>query len=309
MTDKKIIITGGTGFIGSHLLTRILSHSPHKVRVLSTGSDPARIKQYQSQIELKTFHTPKQFVRLITNFKPDYIFILGGNSDPRLSVTNARLDLEFNLLYNFELLEKLQLQKNKAKIVYVSSIAVYGESQSPLHEELSPTLPKSPYGINKLATEGYVRFFAQQSGLKAISIRLAATYGPGLKKQVVYDFIKKLLTNPDELPILGDGTEVRDLAYIDDQIDGLLLISQKAKYVGEVYNLGSGKGITIAQLAQTIASTMKLQPKIKYLTNQQENHHGHNWILNIQSASSLGHQPKIDLSEGIQRTIEWIKNQ
>jgi UDP-glucose 4-epimerase len=309
LKNKRVAITGGTGFIGSHLLAAILHQQPAAVRVISSGSKTDRIEQHLKSVELKIYKDAKNYVRLITQFKPDFLFILGGNSDPRLSVTNPQLDLEYNLLYNFELLQKLGASQSKTKVIYVSSVAVYGDGRSPLHEDLSSTAPKSPYGINKLAIEGYIRFFAQCQKLNAFSVRLSATYGPSLKKQVVYDFIQKLLKDPKQLAIMGDGSEIRDFTYVDDQVAGLLLLAEKAEYVGEIYNLGSGAGISVADLAEKIAGHMELRPKISFEKSKSENHHGKSWILDIQKASGLGHLPKTQLDDGLRQTIEWVKSQ
>lgn len=309
LKNKRVVITGGTGFIGSHLLTAILANRPKTVRVVSSGSNPDRIEQHLKDVELRTYKDNKSYVRLIAEFKPDYVFILGGNADPRLSVSNPRLDLEFNLLLNFDLLERFSREKSKAKLLYVSSVAVYGDSETPLHEEDSSTFPKSPYGINKLATEGYVRFYANHNGLKAFSVRLSATYGPGLKKQVIYDFIQKLMTDPHQLSVLGNGSEIRDFTYVDDQVDGILFLAGKAAYEGEVYNLGSGRGVSVAELAKKVADTMGLNPKIRFEQERSEEHHARVWVLNTKKVGELGHTAKVNLDEGLRKTIEWVKSQ
>src|SRR5260221_14664880 len=102
-SGKRIIITGGTGFIGSHLLTRILKQNPAKTLVLSRGSQTDRIRQHLSHIDLKVYKSSNEYIRYICDFNADYLFILGGNSDPRLSLDNPQADLEHNLLYNFYL--------------------------------------------------------------------------------------------------------------------------------------------------------------------------------------------------------------
>lgn len=140
-------------------------------------------------------------------------------------------------------------------------------------------------------------------------MRLSATYGPGLKKQVVYDFVQKLLADPTKLAVLGDGSEIRDLSYIDDQVEGLLVLAEKAEYEGEVYNLGSGQGISITDLAAKIIKAMGLEASIVLEKAKLEKHHGHTWILDIKKAASLGHKPKTDFDTGLRKTIEWVTQQ
>lgn len=306
--DKRVAITGGTGFIGSHLISKISSHRPEAIRVISYGSRDLKIDKTTENIDVRIHKNSTEFIRNIISFRPDYIFILGGNSDPRLSVANPRLDLDFNLLNHFRLFIKLSKLRRRPSIIFASSVAVYASSPDPLVEDKSLTLPQSPYGIDKLATEGYLRFFSQQGDLRAFSVRLSATYGPGLKKQVVYDFIRRLIQDPHVLKIIGDGTEVRDLCYVDDQVDGLILLAKKAAYRGEIYNLGSGIGISVKDLAAAIAALLGIKPKISLELEKREKHHGQNWVLNIEKAKLLGHKPKVSLDEGLIKTIDWIRH-
>lgn len=309
LRGKRIVITGGTGFIGSHLLASVLEYKPAKVLLVSRGSNTSKIGGYLSKIDLKIYHSSSDYVRHIVNFNPDYLFILGGNADPRVSLIDPKGDLESNLLYNFYLLDKFRSLKNtKIKIVYISSVAIYGESKKiPLEEEKSTTIPESPYGINKLAMEGYIRFFSKSFRINGLSVRLFSTYGPQLNKQVVYDFIQKLLHNPKSLTICGDGSEIRDLSYIDDQVNGLLLLAQKGKFKGEVYNLGSGVGISISNLALKIAKLMNLKPRLVYQKQNKETHHGKIWIADISKVMSLKHIPKTSFDTGLKKTIDWVK--
>ena len=306
--NKRVAITGGTGFIGSHLLTKILKQDPSKVLLISRGSKTDRIRKHLSKIDLKLYSSSEEYVKLIIDFDADYLFILGGNADPRVSIIDPKVDFEHNLAYNFHLLEGLRnAQSPKLKIIYISSVAIYGDSKdSPFKEKTSATIPKSPYGINKLAMEGYVRFFSESFGIRGFSIRLFSTYGPQLEKQVVYDLIQKILHNPKILIIRGDGSEVRDLSYIDDQIGGLLLLSKKAKYKGEVYNLGSGVGISVKDLALKIAKLMRAKPEIIFKKENSDKYYGHTWIADISKISKLDYMPKTKLEDGLKKTIEWV---
>ena len=308
LIGKRIVITGGTGFIGSHLLPKILEQNPSRVLLVSRGSKTYRIKKYLSSIDLKIYRSSREYIKHITEFRPDYLFILGGNSNPRFSVISPESDLEHNFLYNFFLLEELKRIKAKnIRIIFISSVAVYGESKkTPLRED-SVTIPKSPYGINKLAMEGYIGFYHEFSNIRGFSIRLFSTYGPALSKQVVYDLVQKLIRNPKVLLVKGDGSEIRDLTYIDDQIEGLLLLARKAKYEGEVYNLGSGIGISISDLALKIVKLMGIKPKIIYQKKDKEKYYGNAWIADISKVKSLKHHPKTSLDEGLKKTIEWIR--
>lgn len=307
LSAQRVAITGGTGFIGSHLLKRILKYHPKQVLLISRGSTTRRIDEHKAHIKIKIYHTIHEYIKVITQFNPDYLFVLGGNADPRLSLDDPETDLEHNLLYNFHLLETLKRRKPKVKIIYISSVAVYGEGKKSPLKESDRTIPKSPYGINKLAMEGYIRFYAESFGIKGFSIRLFSTYGPYLYKQVVYDFIKSLLSDPMQLTIRGDGSEIRDLSYIDDQINGIIILGQKAAYTGEVYNLGSGKGISITELALKIAKILGIKPKLLYDKKMKEKHFGDTWIADVSKVKRFNHMPKTGIDNGLKKTIDWAK--
>ena len=118
--NKRVAITGGTGFIGSHLLTKILKQDPSKVLLISRGSKTDRIRKHLSKIDLKLYSSSEEYVKLIIDFDADYLFILGGNADPRVSIIDPKVDFEHNLAYNFHLLERLKnAQSPKLKIIYM----------------------------------------------------------------------------------------------------------------------------------------------------------------------------------------------
>jgi nucleoside-diphosphate-sugar epimerase len=310
LAKQRVLITGGTGFIGSHLLEKILAQNPSEVKVLSYQNSSEFLKDSLETVEFSRFKDSADFIKQILDFEPDYLFLLGGNSDPRFSVNDPIRDFELNVFNHLKLLEAIkQKELQKIKIIYTSSVAVYGSNECKDHSETSFTNPDSPYGVSKLAFEKYLRVFCKLYGLKGFSIRVFSTYGARLRKQVVYDFINRLLENPHKLELIGDGQEIRDLTYIDDQIQGILALTENGDYKGEAYNIGSGTGTKIIDLAYEISKQMNLTPEIVCTVNKTEKHHGKIWIADIRKALALGYKPQINLEEGLKKTIQWVKSQ
>lgn len=301
---KKILISGGAGFIGSHLAAALVADDNE---VWCLGRQP----------ELGAFSDIKYRVLDIRNFdcwdileqeQFDYVFHLAGNADQNLALQDPRYDLEENFLATFNLLEKIRTMVVQPKLIFASSVTVYGNcSDLVLHEETSVTVPIGNYGVSKLAAERYVYAYAKQYKIKALTARIFSTYGPGLRRQIVFDLIKKLSKDPTQLEILGTGNEARDLIYIDDQVNNLLTIAKRGKYEGEVYNAACGRLTTTRQIAEAVSVAMNLKPKFIF-TEQIRIFDAPTWLADVSKITVLGCKPRIDLIEGASRTVAWFKN-
>jgi UDP-glucose 4-epimerase len=139
-------------------------------------------------------------------------------------------------------------------------------------------------------------------------VRPFSVYGPGLKKQVVYDTLQKLQNDPKRLQIYGDGQQERDFVYISDLIDALLLIAAKAPARGEVYNIASGTSTTINEVIDTICKLKKIHPQKSY-SGKTRPGEPLRWKANIEKIRSLGFSAKITLGEGLRETIKWFEKQ
>jgi UDP-glucose 4-epimerase len=235
------------------------------------------------------------------------IFHLAGNAYVPPSIENPNYDFQANLAATFQLLETLRGSSFGPILIVASSAAVYGNpDRIPIHET-GLAVPISPYGVSKLAMERYVAVYSRLYGLKAASLRLFSVYGPRQRKQIVYDFLEKLANNPNELVILGDGTQVRDLVYVEDVVRAALVVLDNAPLEGEVYNVAGGRGYSTAEIAQTMTGIMGLSTKFQY-TGSIRPGDSEKWIACIDRIGALGFSPRISLEEGMKRTIEWYHN-
>jgi UDP-glucose 4-epimerase len=300
---KEVLITGGAGFIGSHLAQQLLTDRA-SLTILDYHAVPdnPNIQVIAQQATL----LPLDIENALDTLKLeafDAIFHLGGNPYVPPSVENPVMDYQKNLHTTFRLLECLRANP-KPRLIYASSAAVYGNPMKLPIQETDSTLPISPYGVSKLACERYVAVYSQLYGVQGSSARMFSVYGAKQRKQVVFDILKKLLANPDEIEIFGDGKQERDFCHVQDTIDALLRIAEHAPAQGEVYNVASGVSHSINEIVATWCKIMNLTPKLNY-TGQVRPGEPDKWSVDISALKSLGYSPKVTLEQGLLSIKAW----
>src|SRR5436190_13517953 len=231
----------------------------------------------------------------VAGFIPSHIFHLAANADVPFSVDYPQYDFETNALGGFNILHSA-LHTNVQKIVYASTAAVYGNALYTPIDENHPLNPLSPYGASKLATEKLGMAYFKTYGLPFTIIRIFNTYGKRQPRYVMYDLLKKLYQNPQELAVLGTGKQVRDYCYVSDSVRCFILAAESEKSVGEVFNLAGGSPVSIKDLVLLILKTLNLK-------NTKINFTGKSWkgdieklIADTQKAQTiLGFKPEISL--------------
>lgn len=307
---NKVIVTGGAGFIGTHLVTELLKK---QIDVTVIGHSARSLlnrisinPEYLAVIEADVITAlEKQLVDLQDY---DVIFHLAGVSHVSVSVDSPDIDMRSNLLTTFSLLEALRHCNKPPTIIFASTAAVYGNAKKVPIEESDPTYPLSPYAVSKLAAERYIEVYCKLYNISGASLRIFSVYGLGLRSRVVYDIFRKLKENKEHLLLLGDGSQERDYINIDDVIRAFMLIAEKAPKTGEVYNVASGKGIRISELAEEICSVVGVNPTIAY-TNKELPDHPDRSIASIDRLKELGFENKMSLREGLRFLYEQRNGQ
>lgn len=262
----KILVTGGAGFIGSHLVDRLVEMN-HEVTVLdnlSSGNE-----------EFIAVHLGKpifQFYRMdllhdeITPYFEgvDEVWHLAANPEVRLGAENTRIHLEQNLLTTYKVLEAMRRMR-VSRIIFTSSSTVYGEAEQLPTPEEYPTLPISLYGASKLAAEALIASYCHTFEMQAWIYRFANVIGKRSTHGVIYDFIQKLRTNPEELEILGDGTQSKSYIYVDDCIDAMFegLKAADPNRI-HIFNIGTAEMVPVHRIAAIVCEEMHLSPTFKF---------------------------------------------
>ena len=298
---KNILVTGGAGFIGSHLVDRLINECTVTVYDnLSTGKEE---NLPENALFVKGNLGDSDLVKkTIDDADIDVIFHIGANASVPHSVDNPRYDFEANALGTFNIMESC-LDLNVEKVVYASTAAVYGEPVYTPIDEDHPLHPVSPYGASKLAGERYGFAFKETYGIDFAAIRIFNTYGPRQPRYVMYDFIHKLKKNPLLLEVLGTGEQIRDYCYVSDMADAFVLVAEQGS---GVYNAAGGSPTSIKHLAELMVAIISPEAAIRY--------GGRTWAgdvntlyADITRIRELGFDPKVGFEEGVRKMIAWFE--
>jgi UDP-glucose 4-epimerase len=305
--NTRALVTGGAGFIGSHLVERLVELGAHVTVVddLSTGR-LENLRGVMSRIDLDARPLDAVLNEPGLLLDCDIIFHLAANAYIPPSVDDPAYDYGLNLDTTFRLLEVLRRAERRPRLVNTSSAGVYGNPQRLPIRESDPTVPISPYGVSKLAAERYVAVYSQLYGIPASSVRLFSVYGPRQRKQVVYDLVDRLARDPCRLEVIGDGTQERDFVYVDDVAAAMILVSQQAPATGEVFNVASDSTHSIAQLASCISEAMEVQPEISY-TGKVRPGDAERWSVDTSALRMLGYEARTSLAQGLRATWDWYR--
>lgn len=304
----KLLITGGAGFIGSHLGDRLIQEG-HEVVVidnLSTGKkENVHLKARFYSIDIRA----QGISHIFQKEKFDVVFHYAAQIDVRKSVENPVEDANINILGALNILENCRKLTTK-KIIFASSGgAIYGETDIIPTPESFPGPPISPYGISKLATEKYLDYYYKVFGLPYVSLRLANVYGsrqdPTGEAGVMGVFIDRMLQ--EKQPIInGDGRQTRDFIFIDDVVEANLLVLKSNK-VG-IFNIGTTKETDINTLFRKLKNITRANCEKVYGPKRPRDQKRS--CLNFQKANQeIGWKPKVSLEEGLQKTVEWFVKQ
>jgi UDP-glucose 4-epimerase len=255
----RIIIFGGNGFIGMHL--HKLLRKDHKVTVYGNKDFSNKLKS--SYIK----YNKKNFVKLIKKKKPEIIFFLSGNSYPINTLNDELYDLRSNNFILQQLLSAMVSNEFKGRIIYSSSIAVYGSifANKNIVSENDNLYPLSYYGLSKSLAEQQIKFFSDKYNLSAIVLRICSVYGPGLNRQIIYELAQQLLKNKDKIYLQGNHKDSRQFIYVSDCVKIMQrLINFNIKEKFSIYNLSQGKKISINKIFFIITSLLKKKTKIYY---------------------------------------------
>ena len=306
------IVTGCAGFIGSHVVDRLLKNPSNFVIGIdnfSTGNNKF-IEEAKKSGNFKFYEIDLLNLEEIKKaFKGgDAVFHLAANADVRFGVQNPRRDLEQNTIVTQNVLEAMQFNNIK-KIIFSSTGSIYGEAKIvPTPENCPFPTQTSFYGASKIACEGLISAYCEAFNINGYIFRFVSILGERYTHGHIFDFYKKLKINPDELVVLGNGKQRKSYLYINDSIDGIFLALKKSKEKLNIFNLGVNDYCEVNDSIKWICDELNLNPKLKY-TGGDRGWVGDNPFIFLQTEKicNLGWQPKHNIKDGVIKTLKYLK--
>jgi len=309
--DSVVLITGGAGFLGCNLTRRLLDLGCKKIYIiddLSSGNKqfvPNDKRVIFKHCDISNFEKCSSVIEDDVEF----VFHLAAHFANQNSVDFPISDIQTNVIGTTNIL-KICKDKNIKKFIYTSSSCVYG-NQKIMDEHTSVYPTETPYAINKLCSEMYVKYFAEIYNVPTLSVRIFNTFGPyelpGPYRNVIPNFISKALSG-DDITITGTGDETRDFTYVDNSLDLMIKMCESDLADGSVYNAGTGCNISINYLAEKIIEYTDSKSKIKYVDRR-------NWDAVTKRVSDISlskdvfdYNPCYSFEDGLLETVKWIKS-
>ena len=307
----KIFITGGAGFIGSHLADRMLALN-HEVIVydnFSTGreefiSHNLSCRKYGFvEGDILNYELLKKSMKNCV-----FVFHLSANADVRFGTEHPKKDLEQNTIATFNVLEAMR-SNGIQKIAFSSTGSIYGEPDIfPTPENAPFPVQTSMYGASKLAGEGLIQAYCEGFGFQSYIFRFVSILGERYSHGHVFDFYKSLRANPHELHVLGDGHQRKSYLYVHDCLDAMILAIEKSREKVNIFNLGTNEYCEVNDSIAWITEHLGYRPKLLYTGGKR------GWVgdspfifLDCGKIREIGWVPKLSIREGVIRTLRYLQ--
>jgi GDP-mannose 4,6-dehydratase len=298
---ERVVITGATGFLGSHLTERLVGTGVEVKVVVHRGS--SHTSRLKGQVDV----VRRDIIRsTIPISDASTVFHLAAVSHVGHSIENPRRTFEANTIGTFNVLESVRKSDSVEKFVFVSTAHVYGIPQYLPIDEGHPTYPREPYSASKLAAEGFTLAYGKSYGIPVCIARLFNVFGPRQAQDFVVPVIIEQMLETDVMS-LGNLKPTRDFTYVDDVINGLILMGQQGD---GIYNVGSGKEVSIESLVESIAEILgkRVSVSVQETRKRSKGVEIERMWADISRLKSLGWQPEIELIEGLKKTVKWYRN-
>ena len=316
---KKVVVTGGSGFIGSNLVKYLLKKKYFVINIdkLGYSANPYNTKNLnknKNYIFFKTdLNNKKKITKILKKYKPDGIFNLAAETHVDRSIDSPKNFIHSNILGAYNLLESILDYKKKIKLIHVSTDEVYGDLIKGRSDEKFPYNPSSPYSSSKASADHLVKAYIRTYKIQAVISNCCNNYGPNqFPEKLIPKLIFNIINNKP-LPIYAKGKNSREWMHVQDHCEALLLIYLKGK-IGENYNIGSStnlKNIDLAKKLIQIAKnkSLKIQKKLKVKFVKDRPGHDFRYALsNKKILNKLGWKTKIPLHYGLSQTFDWYLN-
>jgi UDP-glucose 4-epimerase len=314
----RALVTGGMGFIGSHLAAKLVERGADVTIADSLipeyGGNPFNVREIADRVDIQytDMRDPWAIRRLVGD--KDYIFNLAGQVSHIDSMIDPMTDLEINCRAQLSLLEALRADNPTAKVVFAASRQQYGRTQEVPVGEDQPMEPVDVNGINLVAAERYHLLYWDVYGLPTASLRLTNTYGPHLlmkhdRQGFITTFIRRALDG-ETIQVFGDGAQLRDFTYVDDAVEAFLATATTEAAYGEALNVGGIEPVSlleVARLCQEIAASGGQVETVPWPERRKKIDIGSVYLDHSRISDLTGWQPRITLRDGLRRTIDFYR--
>ena len=315
---RRVLITGGLGFIGSTLARELVEVGARVTLIDSLipeyGGSRANIEGIEDRVDVhvsdvRDEHSMNEHVR-----GHDVIFNLAGQTSHLDSMVDPYTDLEINCRAQLSILESCRRNNPEAKVVFASTRQLYGRPRYLPVDEEHPVSPVDVNGINKAAGEWYHLVYGDVYGIPVAVLRLTNTYGPRMRvrdaRQTFLGYWVRLLVEGEELVVWGDGTQRRDFNYVDDAVRAFLLAALRDEANGKIYNLGDERHVSLHDLAELLvnvndgAGSYRLEP---FPADREAIDIGDYYSDFARIRGELGWEPEVSLEDGLERTVAFYR--
>jgi len=309
----RALVTGGAGFIGSHLCDRLRAQGDEVWCVDNLHLGHRRNVKHLEQSN--GFHFLEQDVNrrddlaaLFADARFDAVFHLAANSDIAAGTADTELDFRLNELTTLAVLEAMRRHGTR-RLFFASTSAIFGEAQGALAEDSGPLAPISFYGASKLAAEAYVSTYAHRFDLSAVVLRFPNVVGERATHGVIYDFLRKLEKDPRELEVLGDGSQTKPYLYVSDLVDAILVAWERSSGPLSVYHAAGIGEASVREIAEIVcAAAGRTDTKIRY-TGGDRGWPGDvpKFRYDISHLQALGWSPRRHSTDAVRHAVERIR--
>ena len=308
----KLLITGGLGFVGSHLVDSLVKKN-HKIMILTkTLSKKKNIKKSAKKIQIEKMDLTnfQQLGKIIEKFKPDVIIHLAGNASHSKSFENPLKDIDSNAKTTLFMLEKIRKLNTQCKFILGSTFIVIGKPKKLPVNENTPCNPTTIYGTNRLSSEYFCKIYHEVYGLHTNIFRITNSYGPReqiIPKKNAVNFLIYKSFKKEEISIYNQGKFFRDFIYIDDVISGINIILKKGKS-GELYWISSGKKTWFYEFGDILEKTTGCKVKYSETPVYTKKVDVGNFVVSNSKLRKLGWSPKISVDVGVKKTLKFFQS-